>query len=187
MISLLSALLEKKGCGEDEIELKRRKKINLEKVDRVRKAKEIALREGTVEHSGVEELEAPKWSPILIIVPASVVENWLNEFHTWGHFAAVKFSGASRERAFDQIENGQADILICCKSVFNQLDDFKRIKEYKKWKLIVVDEYHQYKNFRTISYKGLKSLKESCSAPLIGLTGTLMQNNVSFFLKLFMC
>jgi len=177
VISLISALLEKKGRREDEIELKRRRKINQEKVNRVRKAKERALREGTVEHSSVEELEAPAWSPILIIVPASVVENWLNEFHTWGHFAAVKFSGPSRDRAFEKITNGQADILVCCKSLFGQADDLKRIVEYKKWKLIVVDEYHQYKNFRTIAYRGLKSLKETCGAPLIGLTGTLMQNN----------
>lgn len=175
---MLAALLKKTGTGEDRIRLRQKQDIIRTKLDDDRKEQDRALRNGTIAQlsSRIEGLTMPKWAPILIIVPPSVVENWMNEFQTWGYFGAVAFSGASRDRALDRIRNGLDEIMVCGRSVFNQPDDIRDLKQIK-WKLIVVDEYHQYKNHKTISYRGLQSLKETCCAPLVGLTGTMMQNN----------
>lgn len=178
VISLLAALLKKKGSGEDKLQLKRRQKIINQKLDNDRREQERALRNGTMAElsSHIEGLKMPKWLPILVIVPPSVIANWINEFEAWGHFGVVAFAGPSRDRALERISTGLDEIMVCGKSMFQNSDDLHRIKQMK-WKLLIVDEYHQYKNFRIQLYKGLKSLQETCGAPLVGLTGTLMQNN----------
>ena len=44
------------------------------------------------------------------------------------------------------------------------------------WKLIIVDEFHEFKNEKTNNYKALYDIKELSDCPVIGLTGTLFQN-----------
>ena len=53
------------------------------------------------------------------------------------------------------------------------LDSLKAIP----WKLIVVDEQHQQKNRKSASFQGLASLRDTCHCPVLGMTGTIMQNN----------
>lgn len=45
-----------------------------------------------------------------------------------------------------------------------------------QWKLVVIDEYHEYKNSSTTASSRLEDLKNQTKCPFIGLTGTLMQN-----------
>jgi SNF2 family DNA or RNA helicase len=45
------------------------------------------------------------------------------------------------------------------------------------WKLIVVDELHVMKNPNGLLSKHLRKLKDAVSCPVLGLTGTVMQNN----------
>lgn len=136
------------------------------------------MRNGNVPelNSHIEGLLIPKWVPILVIVPPSVIENWMNEFQAWGYFGVVAFSGSSKHRALDRLRTGLDEIMVCGKTMLQNDDDLHEIKQIK-WKIVIIDEYHQYKNFRTKLYLGLKSLRDTCKAPLVGLTGTLMQNN----------
>jgi superfamily II DNA or RNA helicase len=178
VISLLAALLKKKGCGKDEFQLKKRRKLISRQLHLNRRQHELALRNGNIPelNSHIEGLLIPKWVPILVIVPPSVIENWMNEFEAWGHFGVAAFSGSSKHRALDRVRTGLDEIMVCGKTMLQNDDDLHEIKQIK-WKLIIIDEYHQYKNFRTKLYLGLKSLRDTCKAPLVGLTGTLMQNN----------
>jgi superfamily II DNA or RNA helicase len=170
--------LKKSGCGEDELQLRQRRKLITQKLDQDRREQERALRLGNVTElsSHIAGLLMPKWSPILVIVPPSVIENWMNEFKAWGHFGVVAFTGPSRDMAMGRIRTGLDEIMVCGRTMLQSDDDLADVKHIQ-WKLIVIDEYHQYKNFRTKLYSGLKCLRESCDAPLVGLTGTLMQNN----------
>jgi SNF2 family DNA or RNA helicase len=45
-----------------------------------------------------------------------------------------------------------------------------------EWKLIIIDEFHEYKNSKSATYKSLEELRNSSACPLIGMTGTLMSN-----------
>jgi SNF2 family DNA or RNA helicase len=179
VIAMLAALLEKKGSGLDKVELVRRRKAIQKRLDENLKLQQEAMRQGTVAKTYVptEGIDLPAWAPILIAVPPSVMENWMNELNTWGHFGAVKFAGPSRDLALERIREGLDEIMVCGSSLFKgSEDDLRQVKSIP-WKLLIVDEYHQYKNFKTKSYEGLKGLKETCGAQLVGLTGTLMQNN----------
>lgn len=177
----MAALLKKKGSGEDLIALKERRKAIQGKRAAIRKEQDRAIQTGKFAQisTKIEGLKVSKWAPILIVVPSSVIENWMSELSTWGHFGAVKYQGASRDRALERIRLGLDEVMVCGRSLFQGqmgCGDLQHVKQVA-WKLIVVDEYHQYKNCKTTSYRGLKSLKETCGAPMIGLTGTLMQNN----------
>jgi DNA repair and recombination protein RAD54B len=71
---------------------------------------------------------------------------------------------------------GIDDILLCGKSMLSQKEFFPPLLSVS-WKLIVVDEYHEYKNTKSVSHKALAKLRNnSTSCPLIGMTGTLMSN-----------
>ena len=45
------------------------------------------------------------------------------------------------------------------------------------WKLIIVDEFHEFKNEKTNNYKALYDIKDLSDCPVIGLTGTLFQKH----------
>ena len=115
------------------------------------------------------------YSPILIIVPASVVDNWARELHTWGHFSVQVFgSDSDRANSLHRVKIGMDDIMLCGKELFSKnIDEFLKIK---KWKLVVVDEFHNYKNKASQAYKKLLELRNDSCCPIIGLTGTVMPN-----------
>jgi DNA excision repair protein ERCC-6-like 2 len=179
VISLLAALLEKHGTAQDKFDLEKCQKRIQQQLERHRSEQERTLRLGIVGpcfSNPTEGIIMSAWVPILVLVPPSVIENWRNEFQAWGYFGVAAYAGPSREQEIERIYNGLEEIMICGKSILQNEEDLLAVKKVE-WKLIIVDEYHQYKNFRTKLYSGLKSLRDTCGAPIIGLTGTLMQNN----------
>lgn len=141
---MLSALLGRTGTGKDLIEMRKRQRIIERKQEEARIARNQALERGILLQDQTQLVERSRYAPILVIVPPSVIENWLSEFETWGHFAVSKFHGPSRSLALESIRNGWDEIMVCGKSVFSQAEDVEAIKMIP-WKLIVVDEFHQYK------------------------------------------
>jgi SNF2 family DNA or RNA helicase len=118
-----------------------------------------------------------EFSPLLVIVPSSLLDNWRNEFETWGYFAVSVFRSAKdRDVELHRIKIGMNDILVCTSTLFSKQEHFARIEEIP-WKLIIVDEFHCYKNRKTKSYQCLSSLRNVHRCPIIGMTGTLMSNN----------
>jgi len=121
----------------------------------------------------------PKWAPILIVVPPSVIDNWKNELNAWGHFAVSEFQGDHRMKSLERVKNGMDEILICGKSLFaHRNGGFDSINEIP-WKLVIVDEFHEYKNQKSQAFERLEELRISsrCGCPIVGLSGTIMPNN----------
>lgn len=118
-----------------------------------------------------------EFSPVLIIVPSSLLDNWRNEFQTWGFFAVSVFrAAAERLEELHRVKVGMNDILLCTATLFAKQEHFS-LMEQIPWKLIIVDEFHGYKNRRSKCYQCLSSLRNSNTCPIIGMTGTLMSNN----------
>jgi SNF2 family DNA or RNA helicase len=107
---------------------------------------------------------------------SSVIDNWKREFESWGHFAVSLYQGSERVNELERVRVGINDIMICGKALF--VDDANLTKMEKvPWKLIIVDEFHEFKNLKAKCYEQLYNLREQSKCPILGLTGTLMANN----------
>ena len=110
----------------------------------------------------------------LILGCNSVISNWEIEFKRWGYFSVASYRGPQKAQALDRVMIGLHDVLLCGKSMLSP-------KNYQpllnvQWKLVVIDEFHEYKNRNTNSFMCLEELRNTAKCPLIGLTGTLMSN-----------
>ena len=132
------------------------------------------LRGGTIAKT-TDALPKLPYSPILIIVPPSVLTNWENEFKTWGYFAVASYRDANRAIAIERIARGMEDIMFCGKSMLVRKKDLNELLTIQ-WSLIIVDEYHDYKNHTTTSSKALETLRNTSQCPIVGLSGTIMAN-----------
>lgn len=125
-----------------------------------------------------KELALPEWSPVLIIAPNSVVPNWERDFKTWAHFNVAVYRGAGRASALESVENGIAEVLICGDSTIQGVHSFNALDSaIIKWKIIVVDEFHKFKNEEKHLATNLRRMRDRHGCVVLGLTGTLMQNN----------
>ncbi|XP_037535984.1 DNA excision repair protein ERCC-6-like 2 [Nematolebias whitei] len=108
----------------------------------------------------------------LIVAPLSVLYNWKDELDTWGYFQCVVVHGLRKEEELARIKNGRTEIALTtyetlrlCLDQFNKLD----------WSAIVVDEAHKIKNPNSQITQAMKEMR--CKIR-IGLTGTILQNNL---------
>jgi len=189
LIALLAALQKKTGTEKDLKFIHQRAVYLEQKAIERRNESDLAMLKGTTnipkQSSTTAEIkERARWkgesgdfSPCLIIVPPSVIDNWSNEFNAWGHFAVSIFQDKEK-RAFslEQASSGMSDVMICGRALFSRPESFASISSVE-WKMIVVDELHEYNKSTTQSYKCLLDLRLKCCCPLIGMTGTLMSNN----------
>ncbi|XP_056143313.1 DNA excision repair protein ERCC-6-like 2 [Lampris incognitus] len=108
----------------------------------------------------------------LIVAPLSVLYNWKDELDTWGHFQCVVVHGLRKEEELARIKKGRSEIALTtyetlrlCLNQFNSID----------WSAVIVDEAHKIKNPNSQITQAMKELK--CQVR-IGLTGTILQNNL---------
>lgn len=112
----------------------------------------------------------------MVIVPPSVVANWAEHFKDWGYFS-VQIFGNDRIGAIRNIKFGTHEILLCPNSLIKaKLDCFPLMFDVD-WKLMIIDEFHMFKNNNSKSYEHVRELRDHCRCPIVGLTGTMMQNN----------
>eukprot|EP00127_Corallochytrium_limacisporum_P001704 Clim_evm41s77 gene=Clim_evmTU41s77 len=122
------------------------------------------------EDEQVSESPRRKRRASLVVVPTSVLHNWLNEFDTWGYFSVEIFDKGRDPRPRLQI--GAVDIMLC---TYRSLQDHGRLLEDYKWQVIVYDEVHMFGNRQMKKYAAAERLIADCR---IGLTGTPVQNNL---------
>jgi SNF2 family DNA or RNA helicase len=153
-------------------------------IDHIRNEKDRALLEGRIYREPVidkdflDELLLPKWSPVLVIAPNAVVTNWVEDFGTWAHVSVAVYQGAGRASALASVENGISEVLVCGDSTMQGVESFNVLDSARvKWKIIVVDEFHKFKNETKHLATNLRRMRDRHGCVVLGLTGTLMQNN----------
>jgi hypothetical protein len=196
-VALISALLGKTGVRGDDDRVARGKKRRcvLPGISRVTEAASAAYA-SWVRSSGAfarvagnelmyaaGEVPLPA-TPILLVVPKSLVGNWQRELDTWGWFSHAALSDQrSREAKLARIRDaaeGRLEIVIATHAAATQstgadasiLDALHAVT----WGLLVVDEVHLFRNPATI---GHKSLEAYTAVAVLGLTGTPLQNTIS--------
>ena len=177
-MGFLAALLEKTGTSEDLALVQKRKGGARQREAEMRRLEEEAMEKGHIWTEPIvsEAPDQPTWAPILVIVPPSVLEHWERDFATWGHFGVSSYQGEERHRALHEIKYGGAEIMLVAKSMLMRDNNFLPLLEVK-WKLIIIDEFHNFKNVKGILSKNLRKLRDEHNAIVVGLTGTLIQND----------
>uniref|UniRef100_A0A7N9ATX9 Excision repair cross-complementation group 6-like 2 n=1 Tax=Mastacembelus armatus TaxID=205130 RepID=A0A7N9ATX9_9TELE len=109
----------------------------------------------------------------LIVAPLSVLYNWKDELDTWGHFQCVVVHGLKKEEELARIRKGRTEVALTTYETLRLcLDQFNNID----WSAVIVDEAHKIKNPNSQITQAMKDLR--CKVRKIGLTGTILQNNL---------
>jgi SNF2 family DNA or RNA helicase len=110
------------------------------------------------------------WHPVLVVVPPSVMEAWKQSFELFSHISLSVFSSKSGTKAVQAVCYGSSDVLLCPKSLFQSDVHFKIINNVK-WKLVVIDEFHNYKTETAKVSRNLRELKLAHTPLVLGMTG----------------
>lgn len=112
---------------------------------------------------------------MLVVCPASVVENWKNELDRWGHFL-VEILGKTTATIDSQLEllrYGRTEILL---TSYDRLTTHAAVLSPLTWDVIVLDEAHQLKNRKTQLYESVSKFTKARMR--VALTGTPIQNRL---------
>ncbi|KAM9821409.1 DNA excision repair protein ERCC-6-like 2 isoform 3-T3 [Syngnathus typhle] len=108
----------------------------------------------------------------LIVAPLSVLYNWKDELDTWGHFQYAVVHGLRKQEELARVKKGRVEITLTTYDTLRLcLTQFNNII----WSAVFVDEAHKIKNPNSQITQAMKALK--CQVR-IGLTGTILQNNL---------
>ncbi|XP_007231662.3 DNA excision repair protein ERCC-6-like 2 [Astyanax mexicanus] len=149
VISFLAAVLQKTGTWED-VENNRPDFLQSQRSCKQSKLKKV----------------------FLIVAPLSVLYNWKDELDTWGHFKTVVVHGVKKEEELTRVNRGKCEIALTTYETLRLcLDQFNSID----WAAVIVDEAHKLKNSKSQITQAMKEMK--CKVR-VGLTGTILQNNL---------
>ncbi|XP_041042629.1 DNA excision repair protein ERCC-6-like 2 isoform X2 [Carcharodon carcharias] len=119
-----------------------------------------------------KESKATNDKIFLIIAPLSLLYNWKDELDSWGYFRVCILHGNQKDHTFSCIRRRKCEIALTtyetvrlCSADINCIE----------WSAVFVDEAHKIKNPKAQITQTLKALK--CKVR-IGLTGTILQNNM---------
>lgn len=125
-------------------------------------------------------------APHLIVVPSSVLTNWMREFTVFGPKLRVfKYHGSQTERVEQQThlkyEKDDIDVVITTYDMASGGDrDHLFLKKYG-WDACIYDEGHILKNQKSLKYTKLVKLRANWR---LLLTGTPLQNNLGELISL---
>jgi SNF2 family DNA or RNA helicase len=179
VLALLSALLKKSGTDRDKKELYKRKKLANEWTSK----EEIRHTELLQQGIAYRESDAPplpnylpSWAPVLILAPSSILNNWITDGDRWGYFAMNDYVAKNDYTGVDHIRTGASEVLLVSHKLFEMENHFAALNKIP-WKLVIVDEHHKLKNYKSKAAINLRTLRDTHCVPVIGLTGTVMQND----------
>ncbi|KAJ1896985.1 hypothetical protein LPJ66_003658, partial [Kickxella alabastrina] len=125
--------------------------------------------------------------PFLIVVPSTLIDNWMAEFRAWAPFLVVcKLSGqaASREIQLETTlfrKQAQGKLDLRCHVVLASYESIikRGVPQFTNpsfvWQTIVFDEGHRLKNNQSKTYQELKKFN---ARQRVVLTGTPLQNDL---------
>ncbi|BGP25487.1 DNA-dependent ATPase fun30 [Rhodotorula toruloides] len=124
--------------------------------------------------------------PHLIIVPSSVLDNWMREFSIFApELKVATYYGSQAERHELRSELRKMEELDAVVTTYNiatgSPDDQKFLKRKMDFKVTVFDEGHQLKNSESKKYKDLMQVRAQWR---LLLTGTPLQNNLQELVSL---
>ncbi|KAE8752601.1 hypothetical protein FOCC_FOCC000723 [Frankliniella occidentalis] len=117
-------------------------------------------------------VEVPSLNPVLIICPASLIENWHEELTTWAYFKCFKMTAHNRSDLLTRAKLKQYDVLLVSHDTARLSIDYLNCVD---WTCVIVDEVHRIKDSHSQLTMALQSLR--CKLRY-GLTGTPFQNNL---------
>ena len=116
------------------------------------------------------------WGPHLVVVPTTVLGNWLEEL---GRFApglkVFAYYGRSSERKAKRKGWSELDRFNVCVTTYRIVALDAKIFKRRKWLSLVLDEAHLIKNAKTLCFATLMKLR---SYNRVLLTGTPLQNRL---------
>ncbi|KAK1334646.1 hypothetical protein QTO34_005654 [Cnephaeus nilssonii] len=108
----------------------------------------------------------------LIVAPLSVLYNWRDELDTWGYFRVTILHGNKKDNELIRVKQRKCEIALTTYETLRLcLDELNSLE----WSAVIVDEAHRIKNPKARVTEVMKALK--CNVR-IGLTGTILQNNM---------
>lgn len=108
--------------------------------------------------------------PVLLVVPAGVIEQWEREFQKWVKMHVNLFHGPDRHSILKRVK-GKPKVVVATYDTYRI--DFDAINSVA-WSFVLFDEVHKIKNKDTLSSRCCKNLN---TRRRFGLTGTVMQND----------
>ncbi|KAJ1718422.1 hypothetical protein LPJ53_006528, partial [Coemansia erecta] len=141
---------------------------------------------------GLRDLDAARSNlgtfPFLLVVPTTLVDNWLSELRKWAPFLAVTtLSGRAASRSiqfkstiFREESIGKVDlrchVLLTSYEAFSQSEAQQQFRRANvTWEAVVFDEGHRLKNDQASTYQVLNKID---ARQRVILTGTPLQNNI---------
>ncbi len=121
-----------------------------------------------------EKVDPTDKKPNLLIVPASLVANWLSEIQRFAEGLSVCVAHPSEIKA-DLLNSGEAwknrDLVITTYGMIPRLESLQK----EKWGCVILDEAQAIKNAGT---KQTRSIKKLTGDTRIALTGTPVENRL---------
>ncbi|MGJ8729077.1 DEAD/DEAH box helicase [Listeria aquatica] len=120
--------------------------------------------------SELEEKE--QLAPILIVTPASLLYNWLNEFRNFAPQVPVTIiqgNKEKREKQIEQIERNQ--VYLISYPTLRQDQDFFQTKQFHT---VILDESQNIKNYATKASQAVRSIQARTH---FALSGTPLENS----------
>jgi len=115
----------------------------------------------------------------LIVVPVSLISNWIHEFKIWGdNFKPRLVSGKQKKRQVIYKMKTPLHI-VSYETLRNDID---YLIQNKKYDLVILDEAQKIKNDNSIISKAIKKIPRKFSW---ALTGTPLENNVEDIASIF--
>ncbi len=156
------------GCLADDMGLGK----TLQVITAIAHALENAKKQNSTQQNNSNSSDLKQTNASLIVVPKSLIHNWLNEFRKFApKFKILPYIGTNRTKLQTNLSN--FDIILSSYGIVrNDIDYFKKFK----FLYIVLDESQYIKNPFSKIYRAIKQLH---SQHKVVLTGTPIENSLS--------